>query len=137
MLRLKDFRGPAGEIVDETQILLAGLRHGPVVGREHTPDVSGFSHEWRGLDGADGCIQHDFQKGCPGRNGPVRYVRNDNAPSGFQSGTARRVARIDGIKKLQEGFLKATLHLDMQTLCFAIVGLEAAHVGAGALDDRT
>ena len=56
MLRLKDFRGPGSEIVDEKQILLAGPRYGPVVGREHTPDGSGFSHEWRGLHGSDACI---------------------------------------------------------------------------------
>jgi hypothetical protein len=63
MVRLKDFRGAASEIVDETQILLAKLRYGPVVGGQHTADVSGFSHEWRGLDGADACIQHDFRGG--------------------------------------------------------------------------
>src|SRR5215472_5583055 len=135
MLGLKDFRGPASEIVDEMQILLAGLRYGPVMCRERTPNAGGFSNERRGLDGADACIQHSFQEVGPGKDGAVSYVGNDNARSGFQSGTARRVARIDGIKKLEERFLKATMHQDTQTLRFAIVGLDVAHVGAGAFDD--
>src|SRR5215472_2812408 len=135
VLGLEDVGGPTREIVDKAQILLGGLGYGPIMRREHAPDVSRFADERSGLDSADAGIQHDFQDAGPGEDRAVRDVRNDHALSRLQTGAACRVAWIDGIEKFQERLVKATMHLDMQTPCLGIVDLDIAHVGTSTFDD--